>query len=125
MSEYKILMGYVTHDYYKIYEDNEGHHAGEQVDTHTIDDPYYVVLEDGEQLEDFETYKEAKEYVEQLKKHGSYDYEYCDEKHMLELVKYDGYHDEWNCTNIYVDTAEQAKKLIEQLTAKDQHEDCN
>lgn len=71
MNKYKITATYVTHDTYDTYEDDEGHyHDGKQISQFTADDPYYTVVEIGDDysLDDFDTYEEAKEYIEQLEK---------------------------------------------------------
>lgn len=74
MGKYKITMAFITHDIYDTYEDEEGHHAGKQVDQYTINNPYYTVVdkETDENLDDFQTYEGAKEYIKELIKEGRY-----------------------------------------------------
>lgn len=74
MNEYKITATYVTHDTYDTYEDDEGRcHEGRQISQFTANDPYYTVveIEDDYDLADFDTYEEAKAYIEQLEKENS------------------------------------------------------
>ena len=115
MSEYKICMGYITHDIYNTYEDSEGHHQGQQVGTDTIDDPYYIVMEDNAEVETFDTYEKAKDYIEQIKQHDKLGYDYDDVKKMYVLQKYDGYHGEWKDVKIYTTTQTDMEELIKAL----------
>ena len=109
-----IAMGYISHEKYEVYEDEEGHHAGKLVDSYTNDDPYYEVMDgyDGENLETFDSYEEAKIFVSNIEHHDALDVDYDDEKKMFSLVKYNGYHNEWNDTGIYSDNAEKLREII-------------
>jgi hypothetical protein len=111
--KYEILMGYITRNLYKCIETDSGDAtAGELADHCESDDPYFVVMEDGEEIETFDDYQEAKDYVECLKHHDALDIDYNDSKKMFELVKYDGYHNEWKGTGIYADRSEKLDELI-------------
>lgn len=114
--KYEILMGYISHRMFKCIETDSGDvKAGDLADVCESDDPYFVVMGDGEEIETFDDYQEAKEYVECLKHHDALDIDYNDSKKMFELVKYDGYNDEWKSTGIYADRSEKLDELIKNI----------
>lgn len=67
-NDYVIAIGWESHEIYEVYEDEEGQHTGKLVDSYTNDEPYYIVMDgyDGERLETFDTYQEAKEYYNKI-----------------------------------------------------------
>lgn len=44
--------------------------------------------------------------------HDKLDIDYCDEKEMYELIKYDAYSGEWNCVHIYSPYTEHLEEII-------------
>ena len=114
-NNYVIAMGWESHEIYDCVEDEHGvHHGGKLVDSYTNDDPYYIVMDgyDGERIEEFGTYKEAKDFVERLNKHDMLGTDYCDSKEMYVLTKYNAFIDEWNDMHIYAPKEEALKELI-------------
>lgn len=78
-TEYKIIMEYITHEEYEIIFDEDGDHiCGNIWDNYEEPEPNYIVKEvlikeDGkyeelDSLEVFKTYKEAVEFVEEMKR---------------------------------------------------------
>ena len=65
---YEIQEVWITHEYYRIKEHENGTLETIDIDDRkTIDDPYYVVLDNREQIADFGFYEDAKQYIKELK----------------------------------------------------------
>lgn len=79
------------------------------------DDIYSVHVADCKEIVD--DYHEH-DYNERLKHHDELDLDYCDEKDMWEVIKYNAYDDEWKSTGIYTDKKHHAEELIKVLENK-------
>lgn len=116
-----IAMEYTTKDVYTVVEDAEGHHHGKQIDSYTIDDPEYIIMDgyDGESLATFDTYEQAKDYATGLKNHDKLDIDYDDTKEMYQIVKFNGYIGEWLDMHIYSESDKVLKEIIELIDKKE------
>lgn len=116
-----IAMEYTTKDVYKVFENKEGHHQGEQIDSYTIDDPEYVIMDgyDGESLATFDTFEQAKDYATGLKNHDKLDIDYDDTKEMYQIVKFNGYIGEWLDMHIYSESDKVLKEVIELIDKRE------
>lgn len=118
--KYYVLVLQENYEYYDC-DIKTGQPVGDMVD-HNYDAPYrYVVrrVDTEEDIADFDTCEGAVDYARQLNKDGELDYDYCDEKEMYEMTKYNGFTCEWVDLHIYTTTEEDMQELIRVLKEKE------
>lgn len=110
--KHEVCIMQENYEYYNC--DKNGQPVGDMID-HNYDAPYrYVVREVGEfeDLEEFDTYEDAKAFAERMDKHDSLSIDFNDELNMYSLVKYDAHSDEWNDMHIYARNENDMKELL-------------
>ena len=110
--KYYVVIAQINYEYYDC-DSNTSNPVGDMVD-HNYDLPYKYVVRDVDEndIEEFDSFEEAKKFAKNMSNHDKLNIKWCSERNMYGIVKYDGYNDEWKDMHIYADYPKHLEEII-------------